>query len=106
MRTISSLLKHNGTIYVYLPGKALPHLFLRQAEEEGFAFGDGVKPTEREGDDLFALHLDFTISYVGWTGHMAFQNVKKDIAGKRLIRVDYGRYLAGCRRYTMRLRRK
>ena len=104
MRTISSLLKHDGTIYVFLPGKALPSLFLRQAEEEGFTFGDGVKPTERDPADLFSLHRDFTISYVGWAGHMAWRSTKT-VAGKRLIRVDYGKYLAGCRRYTIRRQR-
>ena len=73
MRTIGHLLTLEGRVYVWLASGNICKLFLKKAEEEGFTFGDGAKPTEREGSDIFALNRDWTINYVGFTGHMAFR---------------------------------
>ncbi|WP_287449846.1 hypothetical protein [Sellimonas sp.] len=40
------------------------------------------------------VNRDWTISHVGWAGHMAFQSAKR-IGGQEMIRVDYERYLLG-----------
>lgn len=66
----------------------------QDAENEGFAFGDGEKPTARPGNNLYVVKRDWTISHVGWAGHMAFQSAKS-VGGQELIRVDYERYLLG-----------
>jgi len=100
MRTVSNLFKHDGRIYVYLSSRNIGKLFQQNAENEGFTFGDGVKPTEREFDDIFALKRDWTICYVGWVGHMAFRH-PENVVGEPLVRIDYGKYLAGRDDYVM-----
>lgn len=101
MRTVSALLKHKGRVYVYLHGSNLGRLFLKQAEEEGFTFSDGAKPTEREWDSVFALNRDWTINYVGYVGRIAFRCAKM-VGKEMLIRVDYGQYLCGAKDYLIK----
>ena len=62
--------------------------FLQDAENEGFMFRDGVKPTQREADSIFAINDDMTINYVGFVGHVAYQAADK-IGNKPLIKIDY-----------------
>ena len=101
MRTVSKLLKHEGKVYVYLKGKNLVRLFLKKAEEEGFTYGDGVRPTEREGADIMALTPDWTIGFVGMAGRLAFRC--PEVRGSvKLIRVDFGKYLSGAKKYIIR----
>ena len=104
MRTIGELLKHDGRIYVWLPSQALRELFMQNAEREGFRFGDGVKPTERETDDCIAVNRDWTINYLGYMGHMAFHtgtHVGTNDGTQKTIRIDYGAYIAGREDYVM-----
>ena len=98
MRTVSNLLNLEGRILVYLGSHNLVNLFLRNAEAEGFTYPDGKKPTEREGDDILALHKDWTINFLGWAGHMAFRHPDAVLGGP-LVRVDYGKYLSGANDY-------
>ena len=88
MRNVTELSKLNGKVYVYLRGEVIARRFLQDAENEGFTFGDGEKPTARPGNNLYVVNRDWTISHVGWAGHMAFQSAKR-------IGVDYERYLLG-----------
>ncbi len=93
MSRIKSLLStYNGRIYVYLATEAIGKQFLWDAENEGFTFRDGVKPTQRETDSIFAVNDDLTINYVGFVGHMAYQAADK-IGKQRLIRIDYRKIL-------------
>ena len=62
--------------------------FLQDAENEGFLFRDGVKPTQREADSIFAINDDMTINYVGFVGHVAYQAADR-IGNKPLIKIDY-----------------
>ena len=94
MRKITNLLSLGGRVWVYLSSTALAKTFLKNAEDEGFTFGDGVKPTERQTSDIFALNPELTIHYVGYMGHLAFQSPDHFI-GEPLTRVDYEKYLAG-----------
>lgn len=100
MRTISNLLNQEGRVYVYLGSTNIAQRFLSQAEAEGFTFNDGVKPTERHISDIYALNRSWTINYVGWAGHMAFQSADS-VNGEPLIRVNYGKYLSGSENYIM-----
>lgn len=100
MRTISNLLNHEGRIYVYLASDNLGTLFLQNAEAEGFTFGDHVKPTEREWDNVMALNPNWTLNYVGYIGKMAFHTAAP-INGVPLVRIDYGKYLSGSDQYLM-----
>ena len=75
-------------VFVYFRTPALCRDFMRRAEAEGIIFGDGVRPSQRDVTDIFALHTNKTIAYVGAVGHMAFS------AGAR-VRVDYEKYRNG-----------
>lgn len=100
MRNVTELSKSNGKVYVYLRNEVIVRKFLKDAENEGFTFGDGEKPTARPGNNLYVVNRDWTISHVGWTGHMAFQSAKR-IGEKELIRVDYEKYLLGEEEYLI-----
>lgn len=78
--------------YIYCKSKSIAKRFLQDAEAEGFAFGDGTLPTTRETSDIFALCDDFTISYTGYIGRMAFYHGG---SAANIVRIDYGKYLAG-----------
>lgn len=93
MRNVSELLNQNGRVYVYLSSEEICDRFLSDAEKEGFTFCDGVKPTEREGADIYALNQNRTINYVGFIGHMAFQSSKK-IGNQKLVKIDYKKYIS------------
>ena len=93
MRNVTELSKLNGKVYVYLRDEMIARRFLQDAENEGFTFGDGEKPTARPGNNLYVVNCDWTISHVGWAGHMAFQSAKY-VGEQELIRVDYERYLS------------
>ncbi len=89
MSSIKSLLStYTGRIYVYLATEDISKQFLQDAENEGFTFCDGVKPTERQADCIFAINDDMTINYVGFIGHMAYQ-VADRIGNQPLIKIDY-----------------
>ncbi len=92
MRNVTELSKLNGKVYVYLRNEIIAGKFLRDAEKEGFTFGDGEKPTARPGNNLYVVNRDGTICHVGWAGHVAFQSAKY-VGEQELIRVDYERYL-------------
>ena len=91
---IRKLAAQDGRVYVYLADEAIGRLFLEQAEQEGFTFGDSVKPTQRHWSDLMAVNHDGTINYVGTSGRIAWSNGAKTTGGETLIRVDYRRYLS------------
>lgn len=94
MSTIQSLLStHSGHIYVYCTSEEIARRFLRDAEHEGFTFGDGVKPTQRSPHDIYTINRDKTISAVGFVGHMAF-HYANTVGGEPIIRVDYGKLIA------------
>ena len=101
MRTIRDLLKTKGNINVYLSSKAVCDLFLRNAEQEGFVFSDGSRPTTSSYNDLFALHHDFTIAHHGFAGHIALR-AKAISTTVPTVWIDYAKYLAGERRYVIK----
>ena len=92
MKSLQSLLDEYDDkkfrIYVYLKTEELGKRFLRQAENEGFTFCDGAKPSRRETDSIFALNGDKTINYVGFVGHMAYGGAEK-IGERTLVRIKY-----------------
>ena len=88
-QTIRQLSQLNGRVYVYFKTDELCQQFLLQAEQEGFTFGDGVKPTERHTSDIIAVNKDFTINYVGANGRIAFGSGAKKLGDEKLIRIDY-----------------
>ncbi|MGN1442324.1 MAG: hypothetical protein ACI4XE_00640 [Acutalibacteraceae bacterium] len=92
MKTIGSLLdeynERENRIYLHFKTDSLCQAFLLQAENEGFTFCDGVRPTERETDSIIALNADKTINYVGCIGHIAFAGAEK-VGSKKFVRIEY-----------------
>ena len=82
--------------YVYCRGRNVAKRFLADAEAEGFTFGDGMMPTAKKYDDIYALNDDLTISYTGWAGHMLLKQGKGNV-----VKIDYGKYIAGAADYLM-----
>ena len=95
MSNIRSLLSaYQGKIFVYLATAEISRQFLQDAENEGFTFGDGVKPTQRPTSDIFAIHPDMTLNYVGFAGHIAYRLADR-IGDQPLWKIDYRELLQG-----------
>lgn len=71
-QTIKQLSQLDGRVYVHFKTEALCRQFLIQAEQEGFTFEDGAKPTDRHTSDIIAVNNNNTLNYVGTVGHIAF----------------------------------
>ena len=87
--TIKELSEMEGRVYVHLANAEKAKKFLRQAEEEGFTFRDGARPTERECAEVMAVNHDHTINYVGFAGHVAYGSGADKIDDEKLIRIEY-----------------
>ena len=83
----------NGKIYVYLKDGKTAMRFLIDAENEGYSLG-GRKPTECETDDVIALGKE-RLSYVGFTGRVAFQCGGGGELENGPHRIDYDKYKKG-----------
>ena len=92
-KTIKQLSQMDGRVYVFFFFFSLCQQFLSQAEQEGFTFQDGAKPTERHTSDIIAVNNDYTINYVGSVGHVAYGSNVKRIGEDNLIRIDYEEYI-------------
>ena len=94
-RTLEKLSRRNEKVYVYLADREIGNRFLRDAEKEGFTFGDGKKPTSRSYAEIMAVNSDRTINYLGSIGRIAFGSGAKKVGGRYLLRVDYKKYVNG-----------
>ena len=92
-KTIRELSEINGRVYIFLRTPELGRRFLLQAEQEGFTFGDGEKPTERQYADVMAVNRNGTINYVGTNGRIAYRSGAEKIGGETLIRINYETYI-------------
>ena len=88
MRTIRQLINSDKKVYIFLKNKAIQSRFMSDAEGEGITFGDKVKPTKRQADDIMALNTDETICFLGWAGRMCYH-----YGGNTAIRIDYEKYI-------------
>lgn len=93
-RKISDLLVEDKKVYIYLSNGEISRQFLQDAEDEGFTYDDGVKPTERDVSDLFRIFKDKKMCYVGITGRIAFGS-----GGSDVVRVDYAKYINNSKDY-------
>ena len=71
-------------VYVHLPNDEAARQFLIDAENQGFIFSDGAKPTEKVPDLFFAVHPNMTMNYIGTVGRIAYQ-----CKAENIIRLDY-----------------
>ena len=88
MKTIKELANMGERVYVHLKDDETAMSFLRQAESEGFTFGDGMKPTERHLSDLYAIHPDGTMNYVGTNGRIHYGS-----GADGIVRIEYAELL-------------
>ena len=84
MKTIKELASTGERVYVHLKDEETAMRFLRQVESEGFTFGDGVSPTDRHWSDLYAIHPDGTMNYVGSVGRIEYAS-----SADSCVRVEY-----------------
>ena len=84
MKTIKELASMGERVYVHLKDKETAMRFLRQAESEGFTFSDGVSPIVRHWADLYAIHYDGTLNYVGSVGRIEYAS-----GADSCVRVEY-----------------
>jgi len=96
MKTLKELInKDNSKVYVYLANKEIGNKFMQQAEDEGFTFNDGAKPTSRCYAEIMAVNSNYTINFVGNVGRIAFGSGTKTVSGQKLVRVDFEKYING-----------
>ena len=93
-KSIKELSQMDGRVFVYLRTAAIAKEFLKQAETEGFTFCDGIKPTERKGEEIMAVNPGLTLNYVGTNGRIAYGSGVKYIGNRRLIRIDYEKLIS------------
>lgn len=84
MKTIKELANTGERVYVHLKDEETATRFLHQAESERFTFGDGVNPSDRHWSDLYAIHPDGTLNYVGSVGRIEFAS-----ASDNCVRIEY-----------------
>ena len=84
MKTIKELANMGERVYVHLKDEERTKRFLRQAESEGFTFGDGVNPSDRHWSDLYAIHPDCTLNYVETVGRIEYAS-----DADSCVRVEY-----------------
>lgn len=94
-RTIKHLSELPGRVNVRLATREAAIRFQQMAEDEGFTFRDGVKPTQRDCAEIMAINRDCTINFVGSVGAIAYGAGARRIGNERLIRVDFDKYVAG-----------
>ena len=91
-KTVKELAVLNGRVYVYLANPQIGNQFLQDAENEGFTFEDGAKPTSRNYDMIMAINHNLTLNYVGAVGHIAFGSGTTKIGNEDMIKIDYEKY--------------
>lgn len=74
MKTFESLINTSKKVYVKMKNDEIFKAFFAQAENQGFIFGDGVKPTAKHPSDLIAVLPDKTLCYVSSIGRIATQS--------------------------------
>ena len=85
MKSIKELvMKETRPVYVHTPSKAIARDFVKQAEKEGFLFGDDKRPTKKPLDDYYSLHQDLTMNYIGFIGRLRWESKDDDI-----YRIEY-----------------
>ena len=84
MKTIRELAGMGERVYVHLKDEKTAERFLRQAESEGFTFGDGANPTDRHWSDLYAIHPDGTLNYVS-----SVRPIEYTSSADSCVRVEY-----------------
>ena len=91
MRTIKELYSLEGKVYLRIGSMGAFKQFAVTARDEGFSLPIGE-------DDILVMNEDWSFCHPGFIGHMAFHNAAT-VSGKKLIRVDYNKWISGAEDY-------
>ena len=91
MRTLKELYSLEGKIYLWLGSTGAFEHFIASAKDEGFSL-----PIVK--DDVLVLNENWSFCHPGFVGHMAFHNAAY-VSGKKLIRVDYNKWISDAEDY-------
>ena len=91
MRTIKELYSLKGKVYLWLGNSHVYDHFIKTAAEEGFKH-------PKDEDDILVMNEDWSFCHPGFIGHMAFHNAAT-LSEKKLIRVDYNKWISGAEDY-------
>ena len=107
MKLISELFRHKGYIFVYCSSVPVKQMFERHLDEQGFAFEDGTRVTERKIADVMVIGRDYTVKFCSRTFQMICGSLQDPVYVKGdhsrgSIRVDYARFISGEENYVIR----
>lgn len=85
----------DGRVCLWFGGDAAFEHFKKTAADEGFRLPQG-------SDDILALQDDLSFCHPGFIGHIGFYQCPTAYSGKKLIRVDYIKWISGKRDYLYR----
>lgn len=88
MKTIKEQASMGERVYVHLKDEETAMRFLKQAESEGLTFSDGVNPTDRHWSDLYSIHPDGTLNYIGINGRIHYGS-----GADGFVRIEYSELL-------------
>lgn len=91
MRKIKNLIQKDKKVYILLKDKGTQFRFMSDADREGITYGDGVKATDRQVDEVMSLQPNGTICFLGWAGRICYHHSKQNNA----IRIDYDKFING-----------
>lgn len=93
-RKLTNLLGSGDKLYIFLSDETTQNEFMNDAENEGFHFSDGTKPTDRKANTIMEIFDDKTICFIGFAGCMAYHHATRN-GDKFIVRIDYRRYKDG-----------
>ena len=88
MKTIKTLVKDSDKVYILCNTQKSGMHFLLNAEKENLTIGRSTRSTEGKLQDMYCLHSDGTIWYLGWAGHILHHHEKVTVK-----QVDYAEYI-------------
>ncbi len=96
-RTLTNLLNEDKRVWLYFRNEEIWKIFCQQAEKEGFMWTDDQNMSQAKYDDIVALNNDMTFNYVGFVGHMAFNNTEDS----NHYKIDFAKYVNGDKDYLL-----
>ena len=97
MRTIMDLTNDKERVYIMCRTDRCAMQFLLNAEDEGIRFANSQLPTSGSLQDLYCLHKDGTLWYMGMAARMKYHYEMESA-----FCVDYERYIRGENQYLVK----
>ena len=84
----------DGKIFIYLRNNKVNEHFLKDAQEQGYAFGQ-IRPVDSGYDQIVVLKRNKQLSHAGFIGRIEFQTNGGDNPAGPCHRIDYEKYIRG-----------